>query len=896
MQPISRQALLPPHLLDSVTRRFGAPVVASLPPVNPHDDLTDAVTDLHDRVKDAAIVLFPDIWPGDLDSFFRLRLLQVLDGQAALPGLSVVILSAVMAGQPLAAGFADRFRSAWPFARCVFLTEADDHPTLSALIGLPVAPLDQPATADPPILTSGATAGQVIAVQLQPIWGRCGSSIVFENQVESLVHAGLLTIRVFADAQVRHGATLWSRLGHVIAENGVRAGAHIDILAVPDGAPFRLPTADVGTVWRDMLTASATVRMRDRTVTRAVAKAECVIANRLECLGPALTFAPGARLLLSLQEDRGAIIHQSSISRGYDKAVATLFGTTATRVQAQMLAIADICGFASQAETAHLAPQCRRAVTIPPDATATPVPENAVPHFDLLLTAAEDAMNVASLRWFLEQVWRPHLEALGISVAIAGRAGPHVRDTARGSPLVHIMGFVEDLDTIRTWCRLTVVADLAWAGVSAKLLTALAAGHPLATTRAGLRGLDPSAAAMLPAYDDAAALAADIRDLVGSPDRLAERRQAVRRLRDATSRASDYAAAAMSVPRPSGPAVRKRLERWSRLLGPTPPTEAAPYRFQLEVAFPVSEGARGAEVLLAGWHDPEPWGRWTDGADASLRITLGEPAGEPLTLELVIVPSASGANLRIGWDGTMLPLIDPVPGANLWDIPPELTTGKSSFLVSLHAGDTTRPAAAGDSVDDRILGIGVTSVRLLSRQPTLCEPGVPMPVRADAMPRQVLLAGWHGPEPWGCWSRRTTAALRLTLQQPVPDSIRLELDLLPQSANPPLTLSVNGAALPAVIPVNGRNTWDLPPRTTTGRTELQLLLSVPETFCAARAGTGADDRELGIGLRRITLIPFVPVYHEPGIVLRLARPDPLDEILRTGWHTPEEWGCWTSGR
>jgi hypothetical protein len=171
-----------------------------------------------------------------------------------------------------------------------------------------------------------------------------------------------------------------------------------------------------------------------------------------------------------------------------------------------------------------------------------------------------------------------------------------------------------------------------------------------------------------------------------------------------------------------------------------------------------------------------------------------------------------------------------------------------------------------------------------------------MPVSADAMPRQVLLAGWHGPEPWGCWSRRTTAALRLTLQQPVPDSIRLELDLLPQSANPPLTLSVNGAALPAVIPVNGRNTWDLPPRTTTGRTELQLLLSVPETFCAARAGTGADDRELGIGLRRITLIPFVPVYHEPGIVLRLARPDPLDEILRTGWHTPEDWGCWTSGR
>ncbi|HEY4171388.1 MAG TPA: hypothetical protein VGM42_00055, partial [Rhodopila sp.] len=130
----------------------------------------------------------------------------------------------------------------------------------------------------------------------------------------------------------------------------------------------------------------------------------------------------------------------------------------------------------------------------------------------------------------------------------------------------------------------------------------------------------------------------------------------------------------------------------------------------------------------------------------------------------------------------------------------------------------------------------------------------------------------------------------------VPDSIRLELDLLPSPANPLLTLSVNGSALPAITAVNGGNTWDLPPRTTTGRTELQLLLSIPETFCPLRTGTGADDRELGIGLRGIRLIPFVPAYHEPGAVLRLAYPDRLEEILRTGWHPPEDWGCWTNGR
>ena len=116
-------------------------------------------------------------------------------------------------------------------------------------------------------------------------------------------------------------------------------------------------------------------------------------------------------------------------------------------------------------------------------------------------------------------------------------------------------------------------------------------------------------------------------------------------VRDATRRKSDHAAVVMAVPRPSGPTVRKRLEHWSRLAGPTPPPDTAPYRFQFDVAFPVSSGPSGAQVLLDGWHDAEPWGRWTDGAEASLRITLAEPANEPLTLELVIVPSETGANL-----------------------------------------------------------------------------------------------------------------------------------------------------------------------------------------------------------------------------------------------------------
>jgi hypothetical protein len=883
--------LLSPRLLDSVTRRFGEPVVAELPPVSLLDDPTEAFARLDAQVDAADVVLFPDIWPGDLDGFFRLRLVQVLAGRPKLPGLSVVVLSADMAGAPLAGGFASRFRHGWPFARCVFLTESDDHDALSALLGVPVRPLD-----DPEIVSSDAGAGQRIAVQVQPAWGVCGSTILFEDQIESLVRAGFLTIRLFTDTQRRRGATLRSKLSRVVPENTVRSGAHINAVAVPDGPPTQPKAENTDGTWRNILTATASCRIRDDAVMQAAGQVECVIANRIECLGSALALFPGARLLLSLQEDRAAAVRQFAMHSGRGQAAAAIYASAAARVQVQVVAIADVCTFVNPAEMTRLAPWCRRAVTVLPNATATTVPDSAARRFDLLLTAAEDLLNVAGLRWFLDEVWRPHLEAHGVSVVIAGRAGGHAPDAGRRSPLVHFLGFVEDLDILRSWCRLTVVPDLGRTGISAKMLTTLAAGHPVATTSGGLRGLEPSVAALLPAHDTADALAADILDLIRSPERLAERRLKVRQVRDAIAPPAGYADLVMAVPRPSGPAIRKRQQRWARLAGPPRAPHTVPYHFAFDVAFPMSGSPWDTQVLLDGWHEQEPWGRWTDGAAASLRITLEAPANEPLTLELDIVPSSTGANLRVGWDGTMLPLIEPVRGANLWDIPPELTAGKSSFVVSLHAGDTVHPAAGGASVDNRILGIGVSAVRVQSLRPTVCQPDTFMLIRAASMPRQVLLTGWHAPEDWGCWTSRTTASLRLTLSEPVQTSIRLELDLVLSPANPLLTLAVNGTALPAITATEGRNSWDLPPKATNGRSELRILLSVPETFRAVDAGVGTDDRELGVGLRGIRLVPFVPVYHEPGSRLRLVPPEPLDEVLLGGWHPAEDWGCWTNGR
>ncbi len=886
---INHHALLSPRLIERITGWYGAPLIGVAPSAGPDGDQTSGLSQHLVQWENADVVLFPDIGPGDLDGFFCLRLLQVIEERPPLAALSVILLSAFMAGPPLAGGFEDRFRSAWPFARCVFLTEGNDHAALSARLGVPVGRFDDAAGA-PSALETDARAGQKIAVHVQSAHRRCGGTILLENQVQSLVRAGFLTIRVFTDPQWRRGATLRSRLDAVIGENGLVAGAHINAVAVPDGPPPRVQARDPDVTWR--IAATASCRIHDDAITRGAGQAECVIANQPECLGPAITLAPRARLMFALHEDRAVALHQWAILAGQGEAAAMKSATAVARVQARILTIPDICSFVSASEMTRLGPHCRRAVAVLPHVGSAPPRDVPAAAFDLLLVGSDHDLNVVSLRWFLDRVWRPHLEARSVSVAIVGRVGARAFHPRFLSPLLHFLGFVEDLETIRSWCRLTVVPDAGGAGLSIKMLATLASGHPMATTSIGLRGLDPSITATLPAHNTADTLAADILGLLDSPDRLTQRQRLVRAAAEALGGITDHAGLIMAAARPTGAATRERRAQWSAIVG-TPPPEPAPYLFVLDIAFSMSGSPWDQQVLLDGWHEPEPWGRWTDGADATLRITLAAPVSEPLTLQLDIVPSAVCANLRVGVDGMMFPLADPVAGMNGWDLPAELTTGKAEFVVSLHVGETICPAATGNSPDDRVLGIGVSAVRLLSRQPTLCELDVFMPIRADAMPSQVLLTGWHRPEDWGCWTNRTTASLRLETIEPLKETVRLELNLAPTAIPAPLTLSVNGVTLAPTIPAEGPNIWDLPQQATIGRTELNVLLTVSEMFCAARIGLSADDRELGVGLRGIRLVPVVTAFYEPGTTLRLAGPAALGQFLLNGWHQPEDGGPWT---
>ena len=334
------------ELLNRIATRHGSPEIAALPSAQPEGDRGAAFEELARRARDAGVMLLPAIDPADLDRFFWLRLIQILRREPVFPGLSVIVLSPTGSRRLLAEGFAARFRTAWPFARCVFLTEGEGSESLSGTLGLPVGVIPGGSVAAhlsdtslENILRSEAIASQKIALQFQRIWGRCGSTTGFENQIESLVGAGFMTIRVFADAVARRGATLDARLAKVIPENCDHAGAHINTVAVPDGPPTQIRTRDPDAAWATWLAATATCRIVDPMLIEAAQRADSVIGNHLESVGPAITLAPQARLLLDIRDDRARATRELMLRDG--KSDAEILTGEAAAARAQAMGIGD---------------------------------------------------------------------------------------------------------------------------------------------------------------------------------------------------------------------------------------------------------------------------------------------------------------------------------------------------------------------------------------------------------------------------------------------------------------------------------------------------------------------------------------------------------------------------
>src|SRR6476469_3314970 len=162
------------------------------------------------------------------------------------------------------------------------------------------------------------------------------------------------------------------------------------------------------------------------------------------------------------------------------------------------------------------------------------------------------------------------------------------------------------------------------------------------------------------------------------------------------------------------------------------------------------------------------------------------------------------------------------------------------------------------------------------------------------LPKHLLLGGWHNAEDWGCWTSASDATIAL---RPVPSLsgvYSLLLDMARPLSPQPLTLSINGTALPPRIPVAGRNVWRLPRAVTQACEYLLIGLHVAETISPAGSGGSTDDRWLGIGLRTLWITALEAVTHELNRWYPIAVDSCALGVLGDGWHKLESWGCWSA--
>ncbi len=145
-----------------------------------------------------------------------------------------------------------------------------------------------------------------------------------------------------------------------------------------------------------------------------------------------------------------------------------------------------------------------------------------------------------------------------------------------------------------------------------------------------------------------------------------------------------------------------------------PPVE--PYRLGSDIRF--ETGGNSANYTHSGWSLPEPWGTWTDGPAAQLRIPLAPPLDGPavLTLEAGAYLNPAHTSLRV----QVICEPDPV-GEWLVETPetiqrslaiPHFGTARKSLTLTFRIDRPASPAAHGESGDRRLLGLRVTKLRL----------------------------------------------------------------------------------------------------------------------------------------------------------------------------------------
>jgi glycosyltransferase involved in cell wall biosynthesis len=399
-----------------------------------------------------------------------------------------------------------------------------------------------------------------VALQITALWGRTGSTSIFDSQARFLIQRGFLVARIFVEHWPHHGEDRVRRIVGMVAENFESVRPHAWAVVERDDSDAhreRLiadPEFASATTLRRMAMLFAEPTSDDRVYLAWLARhARLSLVNHL----PHVLFAASLTRAPMVFETHD-IYTKLLATHGVPQFVPESPAPAAVQLseEAAIIAKAAACVNLSEEDQAVVAPHARFARVIRPYARSRSLTRRSWPEvvaanklgphflqdgrFDLMLWGDWHGGNIAGVKWFAEEVMPRCPRLAKARIVLVGRVARGLPEGLAERARFLVAGFVDRLDDFIVRTKVLLIPDQGGSGISIKAMDAFAFGRPFVSTSAGMRCVDVGDTGYS-ATDDPAAFGAEIEKLLDSRAERDRRAATARRLYDLNFSREAYA-------------------------------------------------------------------------------------------------------------------------------------------------------------------------------------------------------------------------------------------------------------------------------------------------------------------------------------------------------------------
>ena len=398
-----------------------------------------------------------------------------------------------------------------------------------------------------------------VALQVTAMWGRTGSTSIFDSQARYLVQRGFLVIRVLIDHWPHHGDGREERINQFLAENFEGVRPHSWAVVERDISEEHLARwqqdpsfTQASTLGRMLMQLSEPTLIDPQTTSWAGRNAALALVNHI----PHVPFAERLTSAPVVFETHD-IYSNLLTSHGVPEFVPENPKTPAAQLAEETAVFARVaaCVNLSEDDDAIISRHAKISHVISPYARSRTLARRSWPdvvhaneldeefrvgNFDLMLWGDWHGGNIAGICWFVEEVM-PRFERLqNARVVIAGRVAKGLPEGLAEKAGLLVAGFVDHLDDFILRTKVLLVPDQGGTGISIKAMDIFAFGRAFVSTSPGMRCVDCGDTGYAP-VDDPDAFGQEVVDLLESRSAREERAETARRLYELNFSRAAYA-------------------------------------------------------------------------------------------------------------------------------------------------------------------------------------------------------------------------------------------------------------------------------------------------------------------------------------------------------------------